>query len=86
MDCPGPAQSQVCSKTARGALTDSDALDPVCPVTTTKAWNGAGGDRGDFKTQIIRSYRESRRHLSEQNLWKKVVILTSSDVYQILEL
>lgn len=26
------------------------------------------------------------RHLSEQNLWKKVVILTSSDVYQILEL
>lgn len=72
-------------QTARGALTDSDALDPVSPVTTTKAWNGAGGDWGDFKMQIIRSYRESR-HLSEQNPWKKVVILTSSDVYQILEL
>lgn len=57
-------------QTARGALTDWDALDPVCSVTTTKDWNGAGGDQGGFKMQIIRHYRENR-HLSEAEPMEK---------------
>lgn len=56
-------------QTMREALTDLDALHPVCH---TKEWNGGGGgDQGDFEMQVVRGCRESR-HLSEAEAMEKL--------------